>query len=39
LPEHCGTDLLRLKGMVNVAESPDHPAVIHGVKPVFHAPT
>jgi G3E family GTPase len=39
LAEHCGTDLLRLKGIVNVAESPDHPAVIHGVQHVLHAPT
>jgi G3E family GTPase len=39
LAEHCGADLLRLKGIVNVAESPDRPAVIHGVQHVFHAPT
>jgi G3E family GTPase len=39
LAEHCGTALLRLKGIVNVAESADHPAVIHGVQHVFHAPT
>jgi len=38
LAEHCGADLLRLKGIVNVAESPDHPAVIHGVQHVFHPP-
>jgi G3E family GTPase len=38
LTEHCGTDLLRLKGIVNVAESPESPAVIHGVQHVFHAP-
>jgi G3E family GTPase len=38
LAEHCGTDLLRLKGIVNIAESPDRPAVIHGVQHVFHAP-
>jgi G3E family GTPase len=37
LAEHCGADLLRLKGIVNVAESPDRPAVIHGVQHVFHA--
>ena len=37
LAEHCGTDLLRLKGIVNIAESPDRPAVIHGVQHVFHA--
>jgi len=39
LAEHCGADLLRLKGIVNVAESPERPAVIHGVQHVFHAPT
>jgi len=38
LAEHCGADLLRLKGIVNVAESPERPAVIHGVQHVFHAP-
>jgi G3E family GTPase len=38
LAEHCGADLLRLKGMVCVAESPDRPAVVHGVQHVFHAP-
>jgi G3E family GTPase len=39
LAEHCGADLLRLKGMVNILESPERPAVIHGVQHVFHAPT
>ena len=38
LAEHCGGDLLRLKGLVNVAESPERPAVIHGVQHVFHPP-
>ena len=38
LAEHCGADLLRLKGIVNVAESPQRPAAIHGVQHVFHAP-
>jgi G3E family GTPase len=38
LAEHCGADLLRLKGIVNVAESPQRPAVVHGVQHVFHAP-
>jgi G3E family GTPase len=38
LAEHCGTGLLRLKGIVNIAESPDRPAVIHGVQHVFHPP-
>jgi G3E family GTPase len=39
LCEHCGADLLRLKGIVNVLESPDRPAVIHGVQHVFHPPS
>ncbi len=38
LAEHCGADLLRLKGIVNILESPERPAVIHGVQHVFHAP-
>jgi G3E family GTPase len=38
LAEHCGNDILRLKGLVNILESPDRPAVIHGVQHVFHAP-
>jgi G3E family GTPase len=38
LAEHWGADLLRLKGIVNVAESPDRPAVIHGVQHVLHPP-
>jgi G3E family GTPase len=39
LAEHCGSDLLRLKGIVNILESPERPAVIHGVQHVFHPPT
>jgi G3E family GTPase len=38
LAEHCGGDLLRLKGIVNIAEHSERPAVIHGVQHVFHAP-
>jgi G3E family GTPase len=38
LAEHCGDDILRLKGIVNILESPDRPAAIHGVQHVFHAP-
>ncbi|HUE47555.1 MAG TPA: GTP-binding protein, partial [Aestuariivirgaceae bacterium] len=34
LAEHCGPDLLRLKGLVDVRESPGRPAVIHGVQHV-----
>jgi G3E family GTPase len=39
LAEHCGGDLLRFKGIVNILESPDRPAVIHGVQHVFHPPS
>jgi G3E family GTPase len=38
LAEHCGADLLRLKGLVKLVESPDKPAVIQGVQNVFNAP-
>jgi G3E family GTPase len=31
-----GPDLLRVKGLVNVADRPGTPAVIHGVQHVFH---
>ena len=31
-----GADLLRVKGIVNVAERPEEPAVIHGVQHLFH---
>jgi len=31
-----GPNLLRMKGIVNVAEMPDTPVVIHGVQHVFH---
>jgi G3E family GTPase len=33
-----GEDLLRVKGIVNVAGKPDRPCVIHGVQHVFHDP-
>jgi G3E family GTPase len=36
LAEHCGADMLRLKGIVHIAESPQQPAVIQGVQHVFH---
>ena len=39
LSDHCGADLLRLKGIVNILESPDQPAVIHGVQLLFHPPS
>lgn len=38
LAEHAGADLLRVKGILNIVESPDRPAVIHGVQHVFHPP-
>ena len=38
LAENCGSDLLRMKGIVRVTEEPDRPAVIHGVQHVYHAP-
>lgn len=38
LAEHCGHRLLRVKGLVNLAEMPDQPALIHGVQHVFAAP-
>jgi G3E family GTPase len=33
-----GPKLLRLKGIVNLAETPDEPLVIHGVQHVMHPP-
>jgi G3E family GTPase len=38
LADNCGEDLLRMKGIVDVAESPGPPAVIHGVQHVYHPP-
>ena len=38
LAEHCGPDLLRMKGLVKLVESSDRPAVIHGVQNVFQPP-
>ena len=37
LAEACGPDLLRIKGLVHIAEAPETPAVVHGVQHVFHA--
>ena len=34
--ETLGPDLLRLKGIIEVAEAPETPAVVHGVQHVFH---
>jgi G3E family GTPase len=33
-----GPNLLRVKGIVKIAETPDTPVVIHGVQHVFHPP-
>jgi G3E family GTPase len=33
-----GAKLLRVKGLVALAEDPEHPAVIHGVQHVIHVP-
>ena len=38
LAENCGADLLRVKGIVGIVESPGSPAVIHGVQHVYHSP-
>ena len=38
LADHFGSGLLRLKGIVGIAEHPERPAVVHGVQHVFHAP-
>jgi len=36
LAEHAGEKLLRMKGIIRVAEAPDKPAVLHGVRHVLH---
>jgi G3E family GTPase len=36
LAENCGPDLLRVKGIVSIRESPQSPAVVHGVQHIFH---
>jgi G3E family GTPase len=33
-----GEDLLRVKGIVHIADRPDRPVVIHGVQHLFHPP-
>ena len=38
LADQVGADLLRLKGLVHIAEHPARPAVVHGVQHVFHEP-
>lgn len=36
--EHCGSRMLRLKGLVAIREMPGRPAVIHGVRHVVNPP-
>ena len=38
LAEHCGSRMLRLKGLVAIKEMPGRPAVIHGVRHVVSPP-
>jgi G3E family GTPase len=38
LAEHAGARLLRLKGLVALAEAPERPAVIHAIQHMVHAP-
>jgi G3E family GTPase len=38
LADHAGDRLLRVKGLVQVAEMPNRPALVHGVQHVFAAP-
>ncbi len=38
LTEHCGARLLRVKGLVEIAEMPGQPALVHGVQHVFSPP-
>ena len=39
LADHYGADLLRMKGIVQIAEDPERPAVIHGVQHIFQSPS
>lgn len=39
LAENCGPELWRVKGIVAIRESPERPAVVHGVQHVFHPVT
>jgi len=38
LAEHAGARLLRLKGLVRIAEAPERPAAIHAIQHVVHPP-
>lgn len=37
LATNAGPALLRVKGIINVKESPDHPAVVHGAQQLVHS--
>ncbi len=37
LTRESGPDLLRVKGIINVAEQPERPAVIQGAQQIFHS--
>ena len=37
LTKEAGPDLLRVKGIINVLERPDQPAVIQGAQQIFHS--
>ena len=39
ITQNLGPSLLRVKGLVNVAEEPDRPAVIQGVQHLLHTMT
>jgi G3E family GTPase len=38
LQEFKGPNLLRIKGLANIADRPDRPLVVHAVQEVFHPP-
>jgi G3E family GTPase len=38
LADNCGAELLRVKGLVQVSECPEQPAVVHGVQHVYFPP-
>ncbi|MAI11084.1 MAG: hypothetical protein CBD27_01410 [Rhodospirillaceae bacterium TMED167] len=37
LSSEAGPDLLRVKGIINISEEPDRPAVIQGAQQIFHS--
>lgn len=38
LTSRYGAQLLRVKGILNIAESPDRPVIVHAVQHLFHPP-